>query len=84
MPQKKIENLISQLHEQFGTVEPSPQQQKLMRDLESHIHSAGEPTPQDPSLIESAELMLESLGEEHPRTATIVRELLDTLKNIGV
>lgn len=84
MPQKKIDSLMSQLHEQFGTVDPSPQQEKLMRDIESHIHNASEPTPHDPSLTESAELLLESLGEDHPRTTAIMRELLDTLKNIGV
>lgn len=84
MPQKKIENLMSQLHEQFGTVEPSPQQQRLMDDLQSHIHSSGEPAPEDPSLIQSAELLLESLEGEHPRATGIMRELLDTLRNIGV
>ena len=84
MPQSKIENLMSQLHEQFGTAESSTQQQKLMRDLESHIHDSSEPAPRDPSLIESAEIMLEELGDDHPRTSAIVKELLDTLKNIGV
>lgn len=84
MPQKKIANLMTELHEQFGLVEPSPQQEKLMRDIESHIHNASEPTPPDPSLTESAEMLLETLGGDHPRTAAIMRELLDTLKNIGV
>lgn len=84
MSKNKIENLMSQLHEQFGTVEPSPQQQRLMNDLESHIHNTSEPAPEDPSLIESAELLLESLEGEHPRSTAIMRELLDTLRNIGV
>lgn len=84
MPKQKLENLMSQLHEQFGTVEPSPQQQRLMRDLEAHVHNASEPTPEDPSLIESAELLIESLEGEHPRSTAILREILATLKNIGV
>lgn len=84
MPQQRLENLMSELHEQFGTVEPSPQQQRLMRDLQAHIHSTSEPTPEDPSLIESAELLLESLEGDHPRSTGILREILATLRNIGV
>jgi Domain of unknown function (DUF4404) len=84
MPRAKIENIMTELHEHFGSTEPSAQQQKLMQDLEAHMHSTLDPEPADPSLIETVELVLESLGDEHPRTAVIVRELLDTLKNIGV
>jgi hypothetical protein len=84
MPDKKIENLMSELHELFGSEEPSPQQQKLLADLHSHIHSSLDPDSHEPSLTETAELIIESVEQEHPRAAAIVRDLLDTLKNMGV
>jgi predicted DNA-binding transcriptional regulator YafY len=84
MPNKKIENLMSELHGLFGSDMPSPQQQKLLEDLQAHIHSSLEPDPLDPSLTETAEMLVESIEQEHPRAVAIIRDILDTLKNIGV
>lgn len=84
MPKSKINNLISELNEMFGSDVPSEQQQQLLRNLESHIHSSTEKSPEDPTPLEIIETMLEDLGEEHPRASLLLKELLDTLKNIGV
>lgn len=84
MATTKLENLMTELHERFGEVEPSPQQQQLLDDLQQRIHNVstggvGEPTP-----LDTIEVMIESLGEKHPNVTALLRELLDTLKNIGV
>ncbi len=83
-PQQKMEALMSELHELFGNHEPTPQQQQLMRNLEQHIHAVGEPDVDRPNLVESLEVVVEDLEADHPRTAGVLRELVATLRNIGV
>lgn len=84
MPKAKIENLMTELHERFGEVEPSPQQTQLLAQLEQHMHSVTEGDKSDLTPVETIELLLDNVGEDHPRVATVLRELMDTLKNIGV
>lgn len=86
MPEKqaKIENLISELHELFGDERDSTQQKELLAQLQAHIHDASDSAPVEPTPLESIELLLEEMGESHPKTSAVLRELLDTLKNIGV
>lgn len=84
MPKEKINNLMTELHHTFGSGEPSEQQRKLLADLQSHVHDVNEQEPLDPTPVETIETMLENLGEEHPKTSLLLRQLLDTLKNIGV
>lgn len=84
MPKAKINNLISELNEIFGSNGESEQQKKLMQDLQRHIHNASEKEEEDPTPLEIIETMLENLGEEHPKASLLLRQLLDTLKNIGV
>jgi len=85
MPQKQAQNLISQLHDMYGDDQPSEAQQRLMEQLELHVHPKGtkdqfgEPVP-----LETLEYLVEDMAAEHPRTAAVMRELLETLKNIGV
>ncbi len=79
-----IENLMTELHERFGELESSPQQERLLADLQAHVHTLGEDGVGDPTPVETVELMLENLGGNHPRIAAVLRELLDTLKNMGV
>lgn len=84
MPQQKIENLISQLHDLYGTDETSPEQQRLLADLERHVHTRGTADRPDPVPLETLETLVEEMAVEHPRTATVMRQLMETLKNIGV
>jgi hypothetical protein len=85
MPQEKARSLITQLHEMYGNEEPSEQQKHLMEQLELHTHPKGakdqygEPVP-----LDTLELLVEEMAAEHPRTAAVMREILETLKNIGV
>lgn len=85
MPEQRAQNLISQLHEMYGDEEPSELQKRLLQQLEMHVHPKGtkdrfgEPEP-----LDTLEYLVEDVAVEHPRTAAVMRELLETLKNIGV
>lgn len=85
MPQEKVRNLITQMHEMYGDEEPSAAQRRLMEQLELHTHPKGtkdqygEPVP-----LDTLEMLVEEMAAEHPRTAGVMREILETLKNIGV
>ena len=84
MPKAKITNLITSLHERFGDDLTSPQQQQLIRDLQSHIHAWDEKEPVDPSFQDAVNLLLEDIEEKHPKAAALVREITHVLQNIGV
>lgn len=84
MPKAKIENLMTELHDRFGEMETSPQQERLLAELQAHVHDVSEGSVKDPTPLESIQLMIDDLGDNHPNVSTLLRELLDTLKNIGV
>lgn len=84
MPKAKIENLMTELHDRFGEMETSPQQERLLAELQSHVHDVSEGSVKDPTPLESIQLMIGDLGDNHPNVSALLRELLDTLKNIGV
>lgn len=84
MPKQKASALISDLHERFGDDVVSAQQQNLMAQLQAHIHEIGEEDPVEPSFLEAVEVFLNDIEEDHPQAAGVVKQLLDTLKNIGI
>ncbi len=84
MPKKLAENLISQLHDTFAGAETSAQQALLMQNLKDHMHHWDEPESPDPTLADTVELLLDEVGQDHPKAATIIKQLLETLKNIGI
>ena len=84
MPRQELQNLITRLHEQFGSDAASPEQQRWMQSLQQHLHAPNEPAPTEPNLADTANLLLESLEEEHPQAAGIVREILQTLGRLGL
>lgn len=84
MPQQRIEALIGELHEIYGDDEPSEAQKRLLAELERRIHPAGVPGEPEPVPLDTLELLTEELSDEHPRTTAIFREILETLRNIGV
>ena len=84
MAKEKIENLITTLHETFGDNELSSQQAQLMEDMKTHLHNWDDPEIADPSLKETVELLLSGIENKHPKAATIIKEIIETLNNIGV
>lgn len=84
MPKEKASSLISELHERFADDVVSPQQQDMMMRLNAHIHELNEEEPVDPSMMDAVEIYMTEIEADHPQAAAIVRQLLETLKNIGV
>lgn len=80
MPQQQLENLITRLHESFGSTETSPQQQQLLDDLQRHSAGGSDTL----SLQDSANVVLEELEIEHPKAAAVLREIVETLGRLGV
>jgi len=84
MPQERMQNLITEMHEMFGDDQPSEQQKRLMDELQRHVHPKGSKDQADLVPLETLELLVEEVAVEHPRTAAVMREILNTLRNIGV
>lgn len=84
MPQQKIENLISRLHDEFGTEEASAAQVRLMQGLKRHIHEEGTPVKEDPRLVDTLQALFEEFGDEHPGASRLLRETINALRNMGI
>lgn len=84
MPQEKIENLISQLNEEFATKKTSSAQAQLMQRLERHIHDEGTESKTEPRLADTLESMLVEFGGEHPKASYLIKETINALKNMGI
>lgn len=84
MPKQTLQNLMSNLHDQFGDDETSIQQQQLMQALESHIHGMDEAAPVDPDIQETLTLLVEDIEVRHPQSAAVIREVMEALKNMGI
>ncbi|WNO11402.1 DUF4404 family protein [Teredinibacter sp. KSP-S5-2] len=84
MPRAKVTNLISKLHETFGDDATSPEQERLMMEINSHMQDWQGKHPEDASLIETVELLVTQLEESHPKSASIAKEIVNVLRDIGV
>ena len=80
MPQQQLDNLITRLHDRFGSSEVSPQQQQLLDDLQRHSAGGADTL----SLQDSANAILEELEIDHPKAAAVLREIVETLGRLGV
>ncbi len=84
MPKQRAEHLITDLHERFADDLVSPEQIALLNQVKSHIHNMDEAEPVDPTFLETVEQLVTEIEAEHPTSASILEQLLNTLKNIGV
>lgn len=84
MPKEKIQNLLTELHESFGSAEPSQQQQALLAEVQRHIHDMGTPDVPDQTFSDTLELLVEDMKEDHPQGAAIVSQIMKVLVDIGV
>ncbi len=83
MPKQQIEGLLTQLHEKFADSNTSPQQEAMLAQLQSQLTDWEGRKPSG-NFTETAELLLQEIEEEHPKAAGIIREIINTLGNIGV
>tara|TARA_B100001063_G_C16614136_1_gene477275 strand:+ start:444 stop:698 length:255 start_codon:yes stop_codon:yes gene_type:complete len=84
MPKQKAEHLITDLHERFADDITSSEQLALLEQVKLHIHNMNEQEPADPTFLESVEQLVAEMEVEHPTAASILEQLLNTLKNIGI
>jgi hypothetical protein len=63
MPKAKVEGLLTQLHERFASSDSSPQQEALLRQLQSQLDGWDGPLPADGDIVGTAELLLEEVKE---------------------
>lgn len=84
MAKPEIEGLLTNLHRKFAGSETSPQQEELLRQLQSQLVDWDGPrsTASDP--VVTAELLAEQLQTQHPHLSGIVRELIAALGRIGI
>ncbi len=83
MPKQHIEGLLTQLHEKFADGDTSPQQEAMLAQMQSQLAEWEGPKPSG-DFTETAELLLQEIEDEHPKAARIIREIINTLGNIGV
>lgn len=84
MPKQKAIGLISDLHERFADDSVSKEQVQLLSDVQQHIHELGEADTPEPDFIDALEVLVTDLEVEHPTASGILRNLVETLKNMGV
>ena len=83
MPKQHIEGLFTDLHEKFADSNTSPQQEEMLAQMQSHLAEWEGPKPPE-DFTETAEMLLQEIEDEHPKAAGIIREIINTLGNIGV
>lgn len=85
MPDPKLDNLMTELHETFGSADPSSEQHQILRALRAHVEMGAEgEEASDLTPLETIEVLAERLESDHPRASAVVREALNILRNIGV
>ena len=83
MPKQHIEGLLSELHERFADSDTSPQQEAMLQQMRGELADWEGPKPSQ-DFYETAEMLLQDIEEDHPTAARLVREIINTLNNIGV
>ena len=84
MPKAKIEGLISQLHDRIGDDQTSPEQARMLAQLQSQLAGSEGLDPGNGDPRTTAELLLEDIEEHHPKAAMILRDIIETLHHAGL
>lgn len=84
MTKAKIEGLISQLHDRIGDEQTSPEQARMLAELQGQLTGSEALNPGNGDPRTTAELLLEDIEERHPKAAMVLREIIDTLHHAGL
>lgn len=79
-----INGVMANLHRKFAGNETSPQQEELLRKLESQLIGWDGPKNYGDDPVVTAEMLAQELEETHPHLSGIVRELIVELGRIGI
>ena len=84
MSKHKIEGLIMNLHDRLAGVETSPQQARMLAQMQGQLEEWKDERPVDGDIRQTAELLMEDLEENHPKAAMVLRDIINTLHNAGL
>ncbi len=84
MPITKVNNLMISLHDTFGDDRVSPEQERLLAEVNQKLDHWEQRDDGPTSLLETVELLLTQLEEQHPKGAAVAKEIVNILRDIGV
>lgn len=79
-----IDGVMASLHRKFAVADTSPEQEELLRKLQSQLLDWDGPRPSSDDPAETAKLLAAELEAEHPHLSGVVRELIVALGRIGI
>ena len=78
MSHTDIKNLLSQLHDTFGSNAPSPQIAELMAQMQRQLDSG------NADVSDAASELLLEVEAEHPDATAIVLNIIEVLDRMGI
>lgn len=84
MPIRKVNNLMISLHDMFGDDSVSPEQNRLMEEINQQMEGWDTPDERPENLLETVEILLAQIEEKHPKGAAVAKEIVKILRDIGV
>lgn len=92
MPEQQLRTQLEALQQTLDnpTINLSPKERSsleaLASRLEAHllVSEASEESADDPTLVDGVNLMVEELSERYPTTAATLRNIVQTLSNMGI
>lgn len=90
MPQKRLQEALDALHEQLdSTEELGPEDRKALIEAAQEIEDAlslpdADAQAPEPALNERLYALIEDLETSHPKFAEILRNLSESLANLGI
>ena len=92
MPEQQLRTQLEALNQTLNDPEIrlSAEERSSLEALADHIEArllvreATEDNTTDPTLVDGVNLMVEELSERYPTTAATVRNIMQTLSNMGI
>lgn len=92
MPEQQLRTQLEALQQTLDdpSIHLSPQERGALEALASHLEArllvreATEDDTNDPTLVDGVNLLVEELSERYPTTAATLRNIVQTLSNMGI
>lgn len=92
MPEQQLRTQLEALQQTLDnpTIDLSPKERSSLEALAARIEArllvseASEESADDPTLVDGVNLMVEELSERYPTTAATLRNIVQTLSNMGI
>lgn len=84
MPEKELDSLVQRLREHLPESGMSEQQQRLLNQVQYHIHETEKPDQADINLRQSVELLINEIEADHPQGVAVAKKILEALAAIGI